>query len=346
MRIAIITRADDSSPKVLAQSLHTMLSFIGIECKVFLESGLLMRLVSANRFRDYNNLKQKVKGHYHRIKLKRSDSKTIKQLKEFDAIVFCECSPNGFWRNYYNTEKLKKLTGKPVIFYEVYYLGNAPTQRKRLESNNDYTIDRYDWYFSVSEVTEIRQEAGPEKKWTNIGLNLDKTNLNYTRKKTFTALIDFEQPGYEKYRKQQLEVLKKLNIPYTKLHGQYRIQRLREIYNDSAIYFIQSPEAFGVPIAEMLATGAYIFTPDNGWPMSWRLDEKPEIHGPGILPDIFKVYTGENELEEKLADLQNSWNCQSTPAYVFQRFTEVYPSFFYGKTDNLSAALERITHGK
>lgn len=342
MHIAIITRADDSSPKVLAQGLQHMLEKINIQADMFFETGMLMRLTSA--FAAPKHPTPLSKRMYTRIKNYKHDKTILNKLKAYDAIIVSECSPNGFWKNYYNIEKLRKITQKPIVFYEVYYLGNAPTQIEKLKQNLDPLCQRYNWHLSVSEVTEIRQTPSINLKWSNIGLNLENTNLSHEKKDDFIALVDFAQPGYEKYREEQIRVLEELAIPYINLQGRYPMHQLREMYNTAAVYFMQSTEAFGVPIAELLATGAYIFTPDSAWPMSWRLDKNPQIHASGQLPDVFKVYSDTQNLEKQLLQLKQNWHPKRTPKQVFSKFTAVYPQFYYGNLQSLKQALKNMVN--
>lgn len=342
MKIAIITRADDSSPKVLAQGLEYMLQKLNVQADVFYETGALLRLQSV--FKTPKHKSSFSKRLYSTLKNYSNDRQFFKRLKTYDLIVFCECTPNGFWKNYYNIERLKAITQTPVVFYEVYYLGNAPTQIEKLKNNNDPLFERYDWHFSVSEVTEIRQKPSNKLKWSNIGLNLENTHLSPSEKKAFIALVDFAQPGYEEKRKEQIQILEELQIPYISLEKRYPMDELRDIYNRSALCFIQFPEAFGVPIAELLATGAHIFTPDSSWPMSWRLDENPEVHAPGSLPDVFKVYSDAQDLKQQLIDLRNNWHPQNTSQSVFKSFVAQYPQFYYGDINNLQEAIKHFDH--
>src|SRR5690606_17889532 len=88
-----------------------------------------------------------------------TDQRRIKEFKKADAFVVCDCTPNGFWKRLYNIEQLKRITKKPVLFYEVYYLGNAPSIVNILKANKDALADRYDAHLFVSPVTEIRSQV-------------------------------------------------------------------------------------------------------------------------------------------------------------------------------------------
>lgn len=341
MKIAIITRSDDRSPKVLAQGLEAMLKAAGAGCTIFYETGALIRLQSLTQA-----LKFPVtvpKRIYSKLKFFKRDKNFLRELRNYDAVIVSECTPNGFWRGYYAIEKLKRRIKKPILFYEVYYLGNAPTQLERLKQEGEPGPERYDWHLAVTDVTEIRTSAG--KGWTRVGLDLSYTGLRPLPKKEFLVLVDFVQPGYEHYRQEQLEVLDKAGIAYVALEGSYTMEAIRALYRRASVLLIQFPEAFGLPIAECLACGAYIFTPDSSWAMSWRLDEQPGVHEKGKLAPCFVEYADAPDLKNKLLDLQAHYDLEKTPATVFTQFVEYYPHFYYGERDVVKSLLKMIENG-
>lgn len=335
MRIAILTRGDYSSPRILAETLRTQLKTECVETEVLYDINLLTRLVG------YKNsnlsfhfwLKKKAVNYW-------SDRKLLNKLKEFDAIIISECTPNGFRKHIYNVEKLKLLLNKPVLYYEVYYLGNAPGQITLLENNRDAVADRYDFHLSVSEVTEIRQS--PFGNWLNIGLYAKSWGLSPAEKKEIIAIVDFLQPGFEEFREIQIRALEKVGIKYISLEKKYTFNEIREIYQDSALLFVQFPEAFGLPILECLCCGSQIFTPRSGWPMAWRLEKNPRAYGHGILADCFTVYNGEEELVEKLTSFKTNYDLVKTPIKTFKNFIENYPSYYYGNQKTLRNMLKEI----
>lgn len=183
LQIAILTRPDFRSPRILAESLkHQLRTFA--EVKIFYNIDVLNRLVSykGSKFSFHFWLKKKI-GNYL------SDKRILEQLKEYDAIIISECTPNCFWKNLYNIERLKEIVKKPILLYEVYYLGNAQTQLEKLRKLRDPGIDRYDWHLAVSEITETR--GVPGKGWSCVGLDLSYTLLKPQSKKEFVALVDF-----------------------------------------------------------------------------------------------------------------------------------------------------------
>lgn len=338
MRVGIITRNENRSPKVLALSLQAQLEEAGITSEIIYSTDFLLRLQPV-RF-SVSGLRRLLQ----RIKHYRDDMLLLKQLRSFDVLVLSECIPNAFWRNWFAIEELKRRVKRPVVLYEVYYLGNAPTQMLQLQKAADCLEERFDWHFSVSPVTEIR--VPEQKPWSCIGLNLVHTGLAPVAKKEFTAVVDFPHTGYEACRALQLKVLAELGIKTICLDGNYSISEIREIYKEATVYFMQSTESFGLPIAECFASGAVVFAASSSWPMSWRLDESPEIHGEGTLgEELFYVYENEQDLREKLQQLLMEYDLAQTPARVFGQFLKIYPQYYYGRPSVLKKALANLSAG-
>jgi hypothetical protein len=339
MKVAILTREDDKSPKVLAKSLKTMCEIIDVECDIIYDISMLIRMQPITEKRRFSI--PFIKRLYSTCKYFRKIKVFIKELSAYDIIVISECTPNAFWRGYYAIEILRKHLKKPILLHEVYFLGNAPTQIKRLIEEKEPGIERYDWHFAVSEVTEIK--SLPIKNWSRIGLNLEHAGLKPTIKQRFLVLVDFEQPGYELYRKEQIQILKEASIPYISLEGSYTMDEIRDLYRQACVLLIQFPEAFGLPIAECLASGAYIMTPSSAWPMSWRLDENPQVHSEGTLPDCFQVYDSSETFRSQLLNLKHMYDLKNTPERIFSTYIQHYPHYYYGNSHELKIALQRFS---
>lgn len=339
MKIGILTRKDHRSPRVLARSLQAQLQGNVIDVEILFELDVLNRLVG---YRD-----SKLSFHFwlqKKILHWFSDRMVIQALKKVDALVISECIPNAFEKSMYNIEKLKDILKKPVFIYEVYWLGNAPTQIETLRNRGYEVNERYDGHLFVSPVTEIRARHLPNTFC--IGLLAKTWNLKPLPKYELLALVDFAQPGYEAYRELQISQLTRVGIPYIALEKRYSIEEIRDIYRKVSILFLQFPEAFGLPILECLSTGAQVFTPDSGWPMSWRLDENPEVHGPGILPSCFTVYNGGDDLLQKLLKFKENFNPVETPVRIFNDFLKTYPTFYNGNSIELRGFIDFIESKK
>jgi len=323
MKIAILSRPDFRSPRILSDSLQLHLEQQGVEIEIFYRIGLLNRMVSFND--------SKLSFHFwikRKLKHFLEDARLLKRLKQFDAVIISECIPNGFLKRIYNVEKFKGIIKKPVGIYEVYYLGNAPTQIEFLQKNKEQLLDRFDFHLSIASVTEIKQTTS--KNWFPIGIKTESWNLKPLSKKEIVAIIDFAFPGNELVRQSQINALKNCGIKYISLERSFTIEEIRQIYQQGSIYFMQSYEAFGLPVLECLLAGCQVFAAKSWWPMSWRLNENPEIHSAGILPECFTVYDGEEELKNKLLAFKESYDFESTPEKVFDNFLNHYPEFYYG----------------
>jgi hypothetical protein len=335
LKIFILARDDYKSPRILAKSLQLQLQECGIESEIFFKIEALNRLANykESKLRFHFWLQRKIAYWY-------SDRILMQRLKEADAVIISECIPNAFWRNLYHVEKLKSIIRKPVFIYEVYWLSNAPTQIHSLKKNGDEVEKRYDGHLYVSPTTEIRTQ--PSDNAFCIGLMSKTWDLEPLPKKELLALVDFVQPGYESHRKIQISQLTKAGIPYIALEKKYTIEDIRDIYRQISLFFVQFPEAFGLPILECLCTGAQVFTPDSSWPMSWRLDEYPQVHSPGILPECFTLYNGEDDLLDKLLKFKEKFNQVETPQKIFKEFIKYYPTFYEGNQVELKRCLEFI----
>ena len=340
IKITILTRPDDASPKVLADGLHNLLKKDNqISSKIIYNTSFLSRLLTL-----FGNKTSKVKLHYRifgRITNYFNDLRVLRKLKNSDAIIISECTPNAFWKNHYGIEELrKKAPGIPIILYEVYYLGNAPSQIERLKAQNNPTIERYDWHLAVTEITEIRGKPTPP--WSCVGLNLEQTGLRPLPKKECFAIVDFEQKGYERYRTEQIEVLKNLDIPFVSFEKRMSIHEIRNYYKNASLIFMESPEAFGVPLAECLSCGTAIFTPSKEWPMSWRINDGEQEY----LPECFIVYNNYDDLKSKLIEFKSLYNPELTPKRINKIFIESYPHFFYGRKDTIDDLVVLIKNRK
>jgi hypothetical protein len=336
LNIAILSRPDNKSPRILAASLQSQFRAAGANADVFFRTDVLVRLVD-------RQLRPSTRFHFwvrNQLTHFWTDRRFIKSLRRYDAIVVCECIPNGFWRNYFGIEKLRALIDLPILFYEVFYLGNAPYQIGKLRDAGDPTIERYDWHLAVAPITEnLIPSLGP---WTCIGLDLNTFDLKPSRKERFVALVDFAQPGYETYRDNHLRILRELGIETIELNGAYSIDAIRELYQKAAIMLVQSPESFGLAIAECLASGTRVYIPDPEWLMSWR---QPKNLGTDIvnsIPDTFRTYSSWDGLKSAIRREMEEYDLGETPKRIFDEFVASYPHFFFGDHAAIKAVLARI----
>lgn len=332
-KVAILSNKKFSSSRFLAENFHESLKDFDICSKIIYNIYPLKRIYPISF---WLNLKNRIINYKIRNKLLYliSDYFWLQKLRKYDLIVLSEPIPNAFWHDYLGIEYLKKKTNIPIVLLEVYYLGNAPSQIKKLKERSDPLFERYDYYLSVSDRTETKVPLSDS--WTKIGLKLNSTSL-FPQKKDLFAIIDFPQKGYEQERTIQVEVLKSLDIKYLELNKYYTFSEIRRLYQKASLLFIQSPEAFGLPIAECLACGSAVFTKETNWPMSWLLADNKQY-----LPDCFYVYHNKAKLYNMLQSFKKEYNPQETPVMISKIFKQHYPDFYFGNVDGIKKFIARF----
>jgi hypothetical protein len=78
--------------------------------------------------------------------------------------------------------------------------------------------------------------------------------------------------------------------------------------------------------------------------MSWRIDENPQVHSDGILPNCFEVYSSKEELRSSLLRIHSLYDLENTPKIVFSTFIEYYPHFYYGDISMLKNTLDQFSN--
>lgn len=340
MKIVIITRPENRSPKVLAYSLRNMLSSNGVECDIIENIDFLRRLLpiykKPTRWNKYLHRRLEDK-----IRFLKKDNELIARCKQADAVIISECIPNAYWKNYYAlTELKKKIAGKPFGLLEVFYLNSAPHFREKLLDAGDNVEDIFDFQLAVTDKSYVPAVLGPTM--FTVGLDLASFTLKPTPKVKFRVLVDFEWDGSEAIRKEQIDVLEKLGIEYTVLKGEYTPAELRKLYSESSVFLIQHFESFGLPIAECLATGTHIMTANAGWPIAFRLNPSAGIYKESELPSCFSVYTDGADLEQKLRGLQKE-NQSVFYQKNFDVFQENFPTYYTGNLHELKNFLSFLS---
>lgn len=340
MNIAILTNNSASFSKPLAEGLNKLLASIpGISSKIFYD-GLSMLNTTANVPHSPREILKDIK--FLRFYL---------QLIKFNVVIVVETLPGIFLKNrYQGLETLRKLLPEvTMVNYASIFLPTRGKWAKILreggniwvKEGNNYGLERFDWYLVASNVSEYPL---PEGNWPDhqIGINLDDSTLYPEAKKEFTALIDFERTEFMHERAIQIEALEQTSTPYIVLNGHYSIDQIRQLYRNTCIYFIAHRESFGLPICELQACGAYIFTPYADWcPSHWL---KPDLHlsGPGILSPNFIVY--ENKLENLKALIQKIRK-DYDPNLVYKNFETYHPQLLNGDIDSLSDFVDKVKSG-
>src|SRR5690554_6726994 len=124
-KIAIVTRPNYASPRILSECLQKMFYKNSTESVIYYKINAFRRLLS------YSS----VKNHYnpfiwysYKWANAISDWFFFRKLKSYDAIIITETIPYAYLRHRYDFNKARNILGNtPLLLYEVYYLGNAPT---------------------------------------------------------------------------------------------------------------------------------------------------------------------------------------------------------------------------
>ncbi|MDT8426997.1 MAG: hypothetical protein RQ733_13590 [Methyloprofundus sp.] len=318
MKVAVLTRNNYRSPRFLANSLHNMLNRIGVEHTIFYH-GIEDLKTSA------------VKNAGFKLDLQAKIAKQkIKSWESYDLFIVCD-----------NLDSLSpavpieslRLLGKPVLFHEVFYPGGSQYWMNQLSNDS---LSRFDGYLTVSSLHD--DPIVENKNVYSIGLDLSSCEILSKPDLPFTALLDFERKGYEKEREVQLNVLKHLNINTITLNKEYTFSEIEAIYNKANIYFVASPEAYGVPIAQLQFYGSAIASPYTAWVKRHAIrpdNSTCDNLSTGEFSDNFIFYSSESELTKKLMNLKNNYNA----AKVKERFFQSQPEFCFGKPLDLWTAV-------
>jgi hypothetical protein len=258
------------------------------------------------------------------------DHRLKKKLAEADLIIVSECFANLFWRNYMYIEILRKISKAKIVSYSDAPLNSAPIHKLRWLNSNDFDETRFDYNLFVTD--KIQRKVELKANQFKIGVKLTElTDFNLSNN-IFQVLFDFEQDGFEEERELQVRAVQSLGIQNKKLFGKYTNKEIRQIYSESNLLFLSSPETFGLSIAEALYYGCKIMIPDRSWVMSWDLYEE--------LPECFVVYNRDNIVEVLISELMSLNNSREK---VQRQFQEKYPFFTHGNTNEVEKFLNQFS---
>ncbi len=338
MRLALLANRERSFILPMAKGLERMLNFIGCEADIFYD-GLSYLSLPTTIMRSFKDLLLNRNNYFKTY---------VKNLESYDAVIVIQSIPTAFIRNFRIEELRKILPGMPIVNYSNYYLPTRGAWNKWLKegskehgiSAGNFGIERYDWYLVTSVISEhpMPRSAQP---YSCIGVNLDDGTL-YPEQKEFIALVDFERKDFLNERCTQLEALEDTNTKYIILEGSYSIEDIRAIYRQCSIYFIAHRESFGIPIAELQACGAYIFTPYSYWCPSHWLKEDVHTDGPGKLTPNFIIYDNNKEkLKMMIEQIKHSYDSE----VVLQKFLTYQSHFYYGDLNELTKFIQMLKTG-
>ena len=209
IRIAILTRSQYRSPLFLSYGLKRMLRHLGIIVDVFKNGIWWLEIQEKKNLCLRNHVASK-------FALQKLD-----KLKKYDLFIISDTI--GAFDNTLNISLLKRFD-KPILFYEVFYLGGSKYWLNRLPQD---CLNKFDAHLSVSHIHDSTPPTTENVYF--IGLNLLPL-APFQKKKEFVALLDFKRQGYEKERFIYERVLKKLSIPYIELEGEYTFSEIEKIF--------------------------------------------------------------------------------------------------------------------
>jgi len=206
----------------------------------------------------------------------------------------------------------------------------------------NFGLERYDWYLSISAVSEFGLPKG-KHRLSVIGIDLDDGSLRAGEQNGLIALLDFQRGDHMDERRMQIQALTEAKVKWIELRDEYSTSQIRAIYRKCGAYFIAHRESFGLPICELQACGSVVFSPYAEWcPSHWMKDDIT-IDGPGRLSENFRIYNNDPKL---LASQLRELSVVYDPEYVRRVFLRDQPQFLYGDLDQLQQFVDMLGAGK
>jgi hypothetical protein len=336
LKVLILSNNENSYVKPLSDGLSKAITTLGHDCEVIEQGHLLLDKHDGVKFfkkfttNFLKTVASKLLKKYFKIEqnewiTQRNKQSFNEKIKYADLIIVTAHIPNNFLSSHFSMiEDIRKTYNIPIVNYDLVYLPTRPYWKEKIKQSNASTIlmDRYDWYLSVSFVSEEGLK-GHYHPFHHIGLDITHRDLQVSPK-TFVAIIDFPQKGFEAERNLQLEVLKELNMPFIKLESPLSKAALFKIYRKGALFFLSFRESFGLPIVENQLCGNKIATPYAHWVPSHQLKNDYTQDGEGTLNGNFLVYNNDKETLKKML-LAEQKNYNSTQ--IYKDFEKDYPFY-------------------
>jgi hypothetical protein len=357
MRVDILANDRASFVKPMAEGLQRMLKDLGADARLHYDGLKHLMLRQAV---DFSSLRSLAGSTLRLAESRRAFPAFVDQLRDADVVVVVANVPGSFAPGLYpNIELLReRLPGVPIVNYDLHYLPTLdswarfllrgeqtqlPAEALAIFRKGKFGLERYDWYLMASVGTHVPLPPGPHP-YSLIGVDLDDGSLYPDQQGHFQALIDFPQNRFDfpAYREIQLEAIRLSGVDHVTLDGSYTMDEIRAIYRKTAIYFLASPESFGLPICELQACGSLVFAADPHWPAShWLGDDYYAKREPMLSPN-FVIYENDPEV---LAETIRKTAMTFDPGRVRERFVEYQPYFFRGDREALRVFLSQVDSG-
>ncbi len=292
---------------------------------------------------------------------RRRFSELVERVAEADVIVVVAHVPGSMSRHtLQNLERLRRiLPKKPIVNYDLIYLPTvqkwAPAMLRhdlsdiseaelQLIDPPPFGMERYDWYLVGSPVSELPMPPGPQP-YSQIGIDIDDGSLYPAQDGIFRVLVDFEQSrkNYPSYRRVQIDALMKSGVAFEILEGSFSREEIRQKYRKAGALMLAHRESFGLPVCEVQACGARIFTPCSEWAGAHWIKPDLTMAGPGTHSPNFVVYDNDvSALSDMLLEAQETFD----PSAVVSTFKEFHPHLYHIDRAVLSTFLERVSSGE
>ena len=347
MRIAILADMRPSYVRPLGEGLARMLHRVGAEPDL-VQDGL-ESLPGANRIHAGMTAGQVLRAFAKRAMRASWYKRLLDRLRRVDAVVIVNHMPVAYQEWLFDDDRLRSdLPDVPIGLYDLAYLPTRGPWAARLLSNDPQFsippgrhrgLDRYDFHLCITDVSENCMPVGCGPHFT-VGINLESEDLRVEPGRALRALIDFERPDHAAERRVQLRALERAGIRWTELSGRYSMAEIRRVYRSCGLYFIAHRESFGLPICELQACGALVFTPYDHWcPSHTARGGSTER----ILPRNFIVYDNdEGRLVQLLAEARATFD----PARNRASFAEQQPQFLHGDLGSLRRFIGMVQSGE
>ncbi|MFH1497041.1 MAG: hypothetical protein ABII82_04365 [Verrucomicrobiota bacterium] len=324
MTIAIIGTFQSGVRGTLTGSLCRLLESLGVPHRV-LDLDRLMNQPETSRFR---------------LAKQRLLAWKLRHLADYDLIIVISTIPHAFRKDFAVEALRQHAPQAPVVLAANLYLPSRPHFIAALRDEGHHGLGRYDHYLCTSVHNVHPVPRGPQPA-TLIGLRLDGRLLHPGPARPLSALLDFERPGGEERRAEEVRALKEAGIPHEQLGGTLSYPDLCARYRQSGLFFLSFGESFGVPLCEAQACGSYIVTPSANWCQAHQIKQDIHLPGPGRLNENFIVYDDIDDLKHKLSTLDR----RHDPLRVRRRVEADFPHYLQGDPDALATFLERCRAG-
>lgn len=353
MKIAILANDAATFVKPMADSLAKMLTEIGEAPTIHYNGTHFLRSIPTPQFSKsplryaktvLSDIAKTIVNPFFRSKYKRhllftSFRSLEEDLSASDVIVVITDEPTAFLP-VFGIEELRRRFKIPIVLYTVVNVALWPDTIKRTQKQGGFGLERYDWYFVVSNIGDCPLPKDFDA-FSLIGIDLRDSTL-YPDQEEFFAILDFPRKGLENERSIQIQALEETNTKYFLLDKPMTIEEIRKIYRKSCLFFLSCSETFGLPIVELQLCGSYICTPFKNWAPSHYVKKNVYEKGEGDLGRNFVVYDNDKtKLKNQIIQIRSNYN----PQAVIKEFADAYPHLHHGDMRELKKFMDLVKTG-